>query len=124
MGKKSAFRTRQFAKVVWDALVPMVSVLPVVRNVEDGIVADTARLSFVAENPLVEGRLNSVVIDPPRMPIWCSLITRSISLKSSEGRSQKAQEAISSERRGLDARSTWDYSSVRSYTDWVRDPEI
>ena len=68
--------------------------------------------------------LRPISVDPPRMPIWCSLVTRSISWKSMEGKSEEAEVALQKEKSSLDKHGTFDYDSVRSYKDWMNDVEI
>ena len=65
-----------------------------------------------------------ITIEPPSVPIWCSLITRTISFKSEEGKSDEAIMAVQKEKEGLDQHDTFNYDSVRSFKDWMNDPKI
>lgn len=56
--------------------------------------------------------------------LWCSLVTRTISLKSSEGQSAEAKKAIAKEKLGFAKRTTYDLDTVRSYQDWIKGPDI
>ena len=85
----------------------------------DGIAA-----VLVASDVLADARLTSIEIEPPRMPLWCSMVARTISLKSEEGRSGTTKKAIEKEKAGLEKRETYDFGTVRSYRDWLEDSSI
>ena len=51
-------------------------------------------------------------------------MTRKISLKSAEARSDGAIEALEKELEGHRSRKTWSEDDVREYKDLMRDPEI
>ena len=55
------------------------------------------------------------------MGLWCSLITRSVSLKSAEARSKEAEAAIKKELDGLRARKTWDEDHPMELDDLYKD---
>ena len=65
-----------------------------------------------------------IVIEPPSVPIWCSLVTRTISFKSAEGKSEEGMQAVQKEKEGLDKHDTFDYDSGRSFRDWMNDPKV
>ncbi len=55
-------------------------------------------------------------------PIWHSLVTRHIGLKTPEGRSPKAISARDKELSGHWRRGTWDETTVREYKELMKDP--
>lgn len=63
--------------------------------------------------------------DVPRpghsMGLWCSLITRSVSPKSTEARRKEGEAAIKKELDGLRARKTWDEDHPMELDDLYRD---
>ena len=61
---------------------------------------------------LANARLTSIETEPPCMPLWCSMVTRTISLNSEEGRSGAAKKAIEKEKVGLEKRETYDLETV------------
>jgi hypothetical protein len=59
--------------------------------------------------------------DHTNLPLWCSLITRSVSLKSEEAKSAAGQAAIKKELDGLRKRNTWDEANPMELDDLYRD---
>ena len=98
VAQRSANYTDKFAQLVWSALAP----LPVPR-----------KMCAVWES--VGPKLSQC--DPPRIPLWCCLVTRTVSPRSAEGQSPGAEAAIKLELEAHDKRGTWDYSSVREVRD-------
>ena len=64
--------------------------------------------------------------DPPKkgtMPLWCSLITRQVSLKSPEAISPAGQKALKKELDGLRSRKTWDEDNPMELNALLKDPK-
>ena len=97
----SAFYTPLFAELVWRALRTVV-VMP----------------ARTRADPMPEGCLPA---GKPRLPLWCAMVTRTISLKSEEGQEPEAKEAVAKEVAYHVERGTWDLLRVRELSDWVRD---
>ena len=55
------------------------------------------------------------------MPLWCAMVTRTVSLKSEEGQEPGAKEAVAKEVASHAERGTWDLSRVRELSEWMRD---
>ena len=69
-------------------------------------------------NPVPEGCLPA---GKPTLPLWCAMVTRTISLKSEEGQEPEAKEAVAKEVACHVERGTWDFSRVRELSEWMRD---
>ena len=61
---------------------------------------------------------------PPLRPIWCALVTRVVSMNSTEARCDGARDAVMKERDGLLERNTFDMQNPREIDDVMRDPKI
>ena len=57
----------------------------------------------------------------PSMPLWCAMVTKTISLKCEEAQEPEAQEAVAKEVACHVERGTWDLSRVRELSEWMRD---
>ena len=57
----------------------------------------------------------------PSMPLWCAMVTRTISLKCEEAQEPEAKEAVAKEEGNHVERGTWDLSRVRELSEWMRD---
>ena len=98
----SAFYTPLFAELVWHALRTVV-VMPA------GTRAD----------PVPEGCLPAC---KPSLPLWCAMMTRTISLKSEEAQEPEAKKAVAKEVAHHVERCTWDLLRVRELSsEWMRD---
>ena len=100
---ESAFYTLFFAELVWRALRTVV-VMPA------GTRAD----------PVLEGCLPAGM---PSLPLWCVMVTRTVSLKSEEGQEPGAKEAVAKEVVSHAKRGTWDLSRVRDGCGTTRTPK-
>ena len=69
-----------------------------------------------------QGGTSMATITRPCLPLWCSMITRSISLKSEEANLPEVKAAMQKELKGHAERGTWDLSTVREHSDLMRDP--
>ena len=49
----------------------------------------------------------------PSLPLWCAMVTRTVSLKSEEGQEPGAKEAMAKEVASHAERGTWDLSRFR-----------
>ena len=97
----SAFYTPFFAELVWRALRTVV-VMPA-----------RTRADPVPEGCLPAGK--------PSLPLWCAMVTRTISLKSEEAQEPEAKEAVAKEVAYHVERGTWDLLRVRELSEWMRD---
>ena len=97
----SAFYTPLFAELVWRALRTVV-VMP----------------ARTRADPMPEGCLPA---GKPSLPLWCAMVTRTISLKSEEAQEPEAKEAVAKEAACHVERGTWDLSRVRELSEWMRD---
>ena len=97
----SAFYTPFFAELVWRALRTVV-VMPA-RN----------RADLVPEGCFPASK--------PSMPLWCAMLTRTISLMCEEAQEPEAKEAMAKEVAYYVERGTWDISRVRELSGWMRD---
>jgi len=98
----SSYYTPLLAELIWSALRPR----PVVAMA--CVVPATA-----SERVLPSGK--------PQMPLWCAMITRTISIKAQEGQSDKAKAAVKAEVDSHTNRGTWDISKVKEVAEWMRD---
>ncbi|CAK0892990.1 unnamed protein product, partial [Prorocentrum cordatum] len=57
----------------------------------------------------------------PRMPLWCAMVTRAVSVRSAEGQAQEAKAAAAKEIASHTERGTWDLSRVRDLSEWMKD---
>ena len=55
----------------------------------------------------------------PSLPLWCAMVTRTISLKCEE-----AKEAVAKEVAYHVERGTWDLLRVRELSEWMRDRRV
>ena len=55
----------------------------------------------------------------PCLPLWCAMVTRTVSLKCEEA--QEAKEAVAKEVAYHVERDTWDLLRVRELSEWMRD---
>ena len=97
----SAFYTPIFSELVWRALRTVV-VMPA-----------RTRADPVPEGCLPAGK--------PSLPLWCAMVTRTISLKSEEAQEPEAKEAVAKEVAYHVERGTWDLLRVRELSEWMRD---
>ena len=88
----SAFYTLFFAELVWRALRTVV-VMPA-----------RTRADPVPEGCLPAGK--------PSLPLWCAMVTRTISLKCEEAQELEAKEAVAKEVAYHVERGTWDLGSA------------
>ena len=97
----SAFYTPFFAELVWRALRTVV-VMPA-----------RTRTDLVPEGCFPASK--------PNMPLWCAMVTRTISLKCEEAQEPEAKEAVTKEVGYHVERGAWDLSRVRELSEWMRD---
>ena len=97
----SAFYTPLFAELAWRGLRTVV-VMPA-----------RTRADPVPEGCLPAGK--------PSLPLWCAMVTRTISLMSEEAQEPEAKEAVAKEVAYHVERGTWDFSRVRELSEWMRD---
>ena len=97
----SAFYTPLFAELVWRALRTVV-LMP----------------ARTRADPVLEGCLPA---GKPSLPLWCAMVTRTVSLKSEEDQEPGAKEAVAKEVASHAERGTWDLSRVRELSEWMRD---
>ena len=57
----------------------------------------------------------------PSMPLWCAMVTRTISLKCEEAQEPETKEAVAKDVGYHVERGTWDISRVRELSEWMRD---
>ena len=95
----SAFYTPFFAELVWRALRTVV-VMPA-----------RTRADLVPEGCFPASK--------PSMPLWCAMVTRTISLKCEEAQEPEAKEAVAKEVGYHVKRGTWDLSRVRELSEWI-----
>ena len=70
---------------------------------------------------VVQFTVDLIAVNPPRLRLWCCLVTRTVSPKFAEGTSHGALEDI---KKGLDAhraRGARDLESVRGLSYWTSD---
>ena len=96
-----ALSTPFFAELVWRALRTVV-VMPA-----------RTRADLVPEGCFPASK--------PSMPLWCAMVTRTISLKCEEAQEPEAKEAVAKEVGYHVERGTWDLSRVRELSEWMRD---
>ena len=70
---------------------------------------------------VIQGIKGYIEVDE-QQPLWPSLVTRQISLKSEEAKSPKAIAAQEKELAGHRRRGTWDEDSVTEFIDLMKDP--
>ena len=92
----SVFYTPFFAEFVWRALRTVV-VMPA-----------RTRADLVPEGCFPASK--------PSMPLWCAMVTRTISLMCDEAQEPEAKESVAKEVAG-----TWELSRVRELSEWMRD---
>ena len=63
-------------------------------------------------------------VDPPKVPLWCCLVTWTVSPRSREADDPGAKQAIQSELLAHQQRGTWDIESVRVLSEWMSDPTM
>ena len=97
----SAYYTPFFAELVWRALRTVV-VMPA-----------RTRADLVPEGWFPASK--------PSMPLWCAMVTRTISLKCEEAQEPEAKEVVAKEVAYHVERGTWDLSRVRELSEWMRD---
>ena len=97
----NAFYTPFFAELVWRALRTVV-VMPA-----------RTRADLVPEGCFPASK--------PSMPVWCAMVTRTISLKCEEAQEPEAKEAVAKEVGYHVERGTWDLARVRELSEWMRD---
>ena len=97
----SALYTPLFAELVWRALRTVV-VMPA-----------RTRADPVPEGCLPAGK--------PSLPLWCAMVTRTVSLKSEEGQEPGTKEAVAKEVASHAEHGTWDLSRVCELPEWMRD---
>ena len=95
------FYTPFFAEIVWRALRTVV-VMPA-----------RTRADLVPEGYFHASK--------PSMPLWCAMVTRTISLKCEEAQEPEAKKAVAKEVGYHVERGTWDLSRVRELSEWMRD---
>ena len=98
--KDSARYTKVFAKSFWKAIVPQKRVI------------SAAALQRAVENYTIAAEEE----------IWPSLVVRQIALSSAEAKTPAAKAAFDKELSGHRRRGTWDESTVREFSDLMRDP--
>ena len=99
----SSYYTPLLAQLAWSAFAPRATVaMPCVVPIT------------ATERVLPRGR--------PQLPLWCAMITRTISIKSQEGQSDKAKAAVKAEVDSHAKRGTWDIQKVREVSEWMKDP--
>ena len=64
-----------------------------------------------------QGGISMASTSQPCLPLWCSMITRSISLKSDEAHCPEAKAAELKELQGHADRGTWDLSTVMEHSE-------
>ena len=96
----SVFYTPFFAELVWRALRTVV------------MMPARTRADLVPEGCCPASK--------PSMPLWCAMVTRTISLKCKEAQEPEAKEAVAKEVAYHVERGTWDLSRVRELSDWMR----
>ena len=69
-------------------------------------------------DPVPEGCLPA---GKPSLPLWCAMVTRTISLRSEEGQEPGAKEAVAKEVASHTKHGTWDLLRVRELSEWMRD---
>ena len=97
----SAFYTPFFAELVWRALRTVV-VMPA-----------RTRADLVPEGFFPASK--------PSMPLWCAMVTRTISLKCEEAQEPEAKEAVAKEVGYHVERGTWDLLRVHELSEWMWD---
>ena len=92
----NVFYTPFFAEIVWRALRAVV------------VMPTRTRADLVPEGCFLASK--------PSMPLWCAMVTRTISLKCEEAQEPEAKEVGYHVQRG-----TWGLSRVSELSEWMRD---
>ena len=111
VAKESARYPARLAQAIWEAIVPK-RLCGLVAKTSVGAVEFGCALNLTAARP------------PPRVPIWCTMVTRIVKPASSEAKCPGADAAIAKEHKGHLDKGTWDEGSVREYRDLMNDPNI
>ena len=80
-----------------------------------GFVAARAHTSSI-NSPSLQDAGHRHKATRPTIPHWCGLLTRVIKAGTEEFKSLPCQDAQKEEKRKLDAQSTWDYETVREWS--------
>ena len=109
IAKTSAHYTRSFVEILWKSQFGA-------RGSHGGFVAGRSAASSAWDGPhgcgLGDGRRE--LDSRPNMPLWCSLITRVVKLKSAEARCPVAEAALKKELANIASNKVWDTENVHS----------